>query len=255
MPGPLPERPRMTSTPLLRRLAAICLGLTLAVPAVMAQEATIRKNLAERLQDFPKIDEISKTPIPGLFEVRIGTQIFYSDEQGNYLIEGILVDTKTRNNLTEARLNKLTAIEFSALPLKDALVFKQGNGSRKLAVFADPNCGYCKRFERDLMLLKDVTVYTFLFPILGPDSNDKSRSIWCAKDGQKAWRDWMIEGVLPAKPAADCDIAALARNVELGRKHRVNGTPALVFEDGKRVPGAMQLDALEKQLAASKGKG
>lgn len=248
----------MTSTlfrPRLLALAGLCLGASLMAGAALAQEATIRKAIAERLPDFPKIDEISKTPIPGLYEVRIGSNIFYADEKGDHLIEGVMVETRTRSNLTEERLSKLSAIDVSSLPLKDAMAFKQGNGSRKLVVFADPNCGYCKRFERDLLKVKDVTVYTFLYPILGADSADKSRSIWCAKDSSKVWRDWMIDGVAPTKPGADCDASALQRNVELGRKHRVNGTPALVFEDGKRVPGAMAVEAVEKQLAASKGKG
>jgi thiol:disulfide interchange protein DsbC len=240
------------------RIAARCLlGLSLALGAgwATAQEAVIRKNIAERLPDFPKIDEVSRSPIAGLFEIRIGGNIFYSDEQGNYLIEGVLVDTKTRTNLTEAKLEKLNAIDFASLPLKDAIAVKQGAGTRKLVVFADPNCGYCKRFERDLLSVKDVTIYTFLYPILGNDSTDKSRNIWCAKDANKAWRDWMVEGVTPAKGAADCDASVLQRNVALGRKHRVTGTPALVFEDGKRVPGVMAADAVEKQLQASKSKG
>lgn len=239
----------------LARSAALVIGLLLGASAAMAQEAVIRKNLAERLPDFPKIDEVSKTPIPGLYEVRIGSNIFYTDEQGNHLIEGVMVETKTRNNLTEARLAKLSAIDVSTLPMKDAIVWKSGNGSRKLIVFADPNCGYCKRFERDLLKVKDVTVYTFLYPILGDDSTDKSRAIWCSKDSTKAWRDWMVDGVAPKAMAGECDSSVIQRNVELGRKHRVNGTPALVFEDGRRVPGAMAADALEKQLAASKGKG
>jgi thiol:disulfide interchange protein DsbC len=246
-----------TTTPRVKSVLALCtlsMGL-LCGSVVLAQEATIRKNIAERLPDFPKIDEISKTPIPGLFELRIGTTVFYADEQGNHLIEGVLVDTKTRTNLTEARINKLTAIDFAALPLKDAMVVRQGNGSRKLVVFADPNCGYCKRFERELAQAKDVTIYTYLYPILGNDSTEKSRNIWCAKDPMKVWRDWMLEGVVPARSAADCDSSVLQRNVEMGRKYRVTGTPAVVFEDGKRVPGMMPLDALERQLSASKPKG
>lgn len=236
-------------------LGLVCaLGL-LSSPWSMAQEAAIRKAFAERFPDFPKIDEVSKTPVAGLYEVRVGNTIFYSDEQGNYLIEGVMVDTKTRTNLTEARLDKLNAIDVSTLPIKDAIVYKQGNGSRKLVIFADPNCGYCKKFERDLVQAKDVTVYTFLYPILGNDSADKSRNIWCAKDSAKTWRAWMVDGVQPAKTTGDCDASVLQRNTELGRKHRINGTPALVFEDGKRVPGAMPLDALEKQLAASRSKG
>ncbi|GAP36311.1 DsbC family protein [Piscinibacter sakaiensis] len=245
---------RSSWRPSTRALCAAALLLAAVLPAT-AQEAVIRKNIAERLPDFPRIDEVAKTPIPGLYELRIGSQIFYSDEQGNYLIEGVLVETRTKTNLTEERLSRLTAIDPATLPMKDAIVWKQGNGSRKLVVFADPNCGYCKRFERDLMQVKDVTVYTFLYPILGPDSNDKSRAIWCAKDSTKAWRDWMVDGVAPPKAAGDCDASALQRNVALGRKHAVNGTPALIFEDGKRVPGVMAPAALERQLGASRSKG
>ena len=232
----------------IRSLTLLALAATLAWPAV-AQEAAIRKNLAERLPDFPKIDEITKTPIPGLWELRIGSELFYSDEQGNHIVQGTLFDTKAKVNLTEKRVAKLTAIDFDQLPLKDAMVVKQGTGARKMAVFADPNCGYCKRFERDLLTVKDVTVYTFLYPVLGPDSNDKSRSIWCSKDAQKTWRAWMIDGATPAKVTGNCDTAAIERNSAFGRKYRINGTPALLFEDGQRVPGAMPAAEVEKRLA------
>ena len=244
---------RTPFAPLFRWFVTLCAGL-LVGHAAFAQEAVIRKNIADRLPDFPKIDEVSKSPVPGLFELRVGTEVYYTDEQGNHLIEGQVIETKTRTNLTEARINKLTAIDFAALPIKDALVWKQGTGARKLAVFADPNCGYCKRFEKDLQQLKDVTVYTFLYPILGGDSPEKSRDIWCAKDNTKVWLDWMLRGVAPVRSMGECDASALQRNAALGRKHRVNGTPAVVFEDGKRVPGAMPLDQLEKQLAASRAK-
>ncbi len=238
-----------------RRLLPLLCAALFAANAAWAQDAVIRKNLAERLPQFPKIDEISKTPIPGIYEVRIGNEVMYSDEQGNYLIQGNLIDTKARVDLTEARLAKLTAIDFASLPLKDAVVIKQGNGTRRMVVFGDPNCGYCKRFERDLAKLQDVTIYTFLFPILGPDSTAKSKDIWCAQDSAKAWRSWMVDGVTPPKSMGKCDTAALERNVELGKKHRVQGTPAVVFEDGTRVPGAMQLEQLEKNLATASKKG
>ena len=246
----------MASTffPAVRPLVALAIGL-LGASFVFADDALIRKNIAERLPDFPKIDEIAKTPIPGLFELRIGTDIFYTDENGNYLVEGQMIDTRSRANLTQARIDKLTQIDFASLPLKDAIVWKQGKGTRKLVVFADPNCGYCKKFERELVQVKDVTVYTFLFPILGGDSPEKSRNIWCAKDNTAAWRDWMIDGTPPLKSMGQCDTAALQRNVALGRKHKVNGTPALVFEDGKRVPGAMAPADIEKQLVASRKNG
>ncbi len=235
----------------MNRLVPFALAAMLALPA-LADEAAIRKNLGERLPDFPKIDEITKTPVPGLYELRIGTEVFYTDEQGNYVIEGHVIDTRTRANLTQARIDKLTQIDVSKLPLKDAIVWKQGSGERKLVVFADPNCGYCKRFERDLNNVKDVTVYTFLYPILGGDSPEKAKNIWCAKDNTKAWRDWMLDGTTPAKVMGQCDFGALQRNAEMGRKYKINGTPAIVFEDGKRVPGAMNAEQLEKQLVASR---
>jgi thiol:disulfide interchange protein DsbC len=234
--------------------AAAALTLCLAAAPALANEAAIRKNLAERMPQLPKIDEVQKTSIAGLWEIRIGTDILYTDEAGNYLVQGEVYDTKGRINVTQARVDKLTAIDFAKLPLKDSIAIKQGNGSRKMAVFVDPNCGYCKRFERDVAGLKNVTVYTFLYPILGPDSVTKSRDIWCAKDPGKAWRDWMISDKLPPTAGDKCDSAALGRNTELGRKHRVQGTPATVFEDGTRLPGAVPVDRIEKQLAtASKG--
>jgi thiol:disulfide interchange protein DsbC len=212
----------------------------------------LRKNLAERIPNLPKIDEVTRTPIPGLYEVRMGSEIYYVDEKGDHLIQGSLIDTRTRVNLTDARIDKLTAVAFSELPLKDAVVYKQGTGQRKMAVFVDPNCGYCKRFERDLLAVKDVTIYTFIYPILGADSDAKSRDIWCSKDAAKAWRAWMIDGAAPVKVMGKCDTAALERNVEFGRKYRVQGTPAVFFEDGTRKPGALPLAEVEKLLAAAR---
>ena len=216
-----------------------------------AQEATLRKNLTERLPQLQKIEEVSKTPMPGLFEVRVnGTDIFYTDAEGNYLIQGSLIDTRQRRNLTEERVDKLTAISFDALPFKDAFTIVRGNGKRKLAVFEDPNCGYCKRFERDLQKVDNVTIYMFLYPILSADSTEKSKHIWCAKDKAKAWQDWMVRD----KPAAvaNCDSTALDRNVEIGHKHKINGTPTLIFSNGTRVPGAIASAEVEKYLADSK---
>lgn len=235
--------------------AGLLLTALLWASGVQADEASIRKNLPERLPNLPKIDEVRKTPIPGLWEVRIGAELIYTDENGDHIIQGSLFDARTRTNLTEARINALTKVEFAQLPLKDAVVIKQGNGSRKMAVFVDPNCGYCKKFERDLLAVKDVTIYTFLYPILGPDSTAKSRDIWCAKDQVKAWRGWMVEDRNPAKVMGKCDDEAIDRNVAFGQKYRINGTPAVLFEDGTRVPGAMPMDQLEKRLVAAGKKG
>lgn len=237
-----------------RTLAAAAAVLAIAALPAAAQEDVIRKNLMERLPQMPKIDEVSKTPIPGLYEVRMGTDVIYSDESGNHVIQGSIFDTRNKTNLTDARIQKLTAIDFASLPLKDAMVQKQGNGSRKLAVFADPNCGYCKRFERDLASVKDVTIYTFLYPILGADSDAKAKGIWCSKDAQKTWRAWMLDGATIPKQMGSCDAAAIARNVAFGQKHKLNGTPALVFQDGRRLPGAIPAAEIEKQLAEASAK-
>ena len=216
-----------------------------------AQEATIRKNLTERLPQLQAIDEISKSPMAGLYEVRVnGSEIYYTDADGNFLLQGSLIDTKQRRNLTEERVDKLTAINFDALPVKDAFTIVRGNGKRRLAVFEDPNCGYCKRFERDLQKVNNVTIHMFLYPILSADSNEKSKNIWCAKDRAKAWQDWMVRDQTPA--AASCDAAAIARNLELGRKFKVTGTPTLVFADGSRVPGAIGASEVEKRLGEPK---
>ena len=232
------------------RLALVTAVLGLIAASAPAQEATIRKNLAERLPNLPKIDEVSKSPVEGLYEVRLGHEVLYTDADGGYLIQGQIIDTRARRNLTEERINKLTAIDFATLPLKDAIVYKVGNGKRKIAVFADPNCGYCKRFERDLQAVKDVTVYTFVFPVpIGPDSDVKSRNIWCSKDRLKTWQDWMLRGVPPPEAGDKCDSAAVARNLEMAHKHRVTGTPARVFEDGTRIPGALNTAQIEQQLA------
>jgi thiol:disulfide interchange protein DsbC len=237
------------------RLCALGAGLLLcASHTFSADEATvvdtIRTTLARRLPNLPHIDAVARTPIPGLWELRLGSQVIYSDAQGNFVIEGEIIDTSRHANLTQDRIDALTAFDFAKLPLQDAVVWKQGNGARKLVVFADPNCGFCKRLERDLNDVPDITVFTFMIPILGGDSPQKARDIWCAKDSGKVWRSWMIEGAQPPGAPAKCDTSALSRNVALGQKHGINGTPSLVFENSERVPGILSAQDIEKKLAA-----
>jgi thiol:disulfide interchange protein DsbC len=234
----------------LQRAFSLALLLAWATWSGMAgaQEAAIRKTLKDRIPDLPKIVSISKTPINGLYEVLLeDNEIYYADASGNYLVQGSLIDTRTKRNLTEERSEKLNAIAFNTLPIKDAITIVRGNGQRKLAVFEDPNCGYCKRFERDLLKVDNITVYLFLYPILGADSLDKSRNIWCAKDPAKTWLDHMTRDT--ALPVATCDSSALARNMEFGRKHKITGTPTLLAQDGKRVPGAIPVAQIEQMIA------
>ena len=231
-------------------IAATCL-LVASFGGAFAQEATIRKNLAERLPNLPKIDEVSKTPMNGLYELRVNeSDIFYTDAEGNFLLQGSLIDTRSKRNLTEERTEKLNAIDFAALPIKDAFTIVRGNGKRKMAVFEDPNCGYCKRFERDLQNVNNVTVHMFLYPVLGADSSDKSKNIWCAKDKAKTWQDIMVRD-MPV-PKATCDTTAVDRNIDFGRKHKITGTPTIFFADGSRVPGAINTAQIEKFLTDAK---
>ena len=232
----------MQLIPTLLATAAFALSFTAS-----AQEAGIRKTLAERIPQMEKIDEVRTTAMPGLYEVRIGTDLFYTDAKGNYVIQGELIDTKARRNLTEDRINKLTAVDFSALPLKDAFTIVRGDGKRKVAVFEDPNCGYCKRFERDMQNVDNITVYLFLYPILSPDSAEKSRNIWCAKDRAATWHDFMLRDKTPN--TASCDTSAIQRNLAFGKKYKITGTPTLIFTDGSRVPGAINAQDVEKRLA------
>ncbi len=234
-----------------KSLFALAAAVLFAAP-LHAQEAAIREALQKAIPKLPKIEEVRPSPIPGLYEVRYaGAEILYTDAKGEMIIQGEIIEAKTMTNLTEQRIAKLTAVDFAALPVKDAFVIKQGSGARKLAVFVDPNCGYCKRFERDLVAVKDVTIYTFLLPILGPDSVTKARDIWCNADKAKTWRSWMLDGQTPPRTMGSCDTTALDRNTEFARKYRVNGTPGLFFEDGTRKPGALPGAEVERLLVAA----
>jgi len=152
--------------------------------------------------------------------------------------------------LTEERNDKLSAIPFDSLPVKFAFTQVKGNGKRKLVVFADPNCGYCKRFERDLQKIDNVTIYHLMYPVLGEDSKVKSRNIACAKDRAKTWNDWMLQGIAP--PVVACDTHNIDAIVEFGKKNRINGTPTLFVADGTRVPGAIEAAQIESLLNAVK---
>ena len=226
-------------------LMLLCLGTT---ALAQGHEAVIRKNLSERIPQIPRIEEITRSPMAGLYEIRLSTnEIYYSDAEGNFLIQGSLIDTKSKRNLTEEREAKLSAIDFAGLPFKDAITIVRGNGKRKLAVFEDPNCGYCKRFERDLAKVDNITIYLFLYPILGDDSVTKSRNVWCSKDPVGAWTQVMSKD--QPLPNANCNTAAMDRNVEFGRKFKITGTPTLIAQDGSRVPGAINTMQIEKMLS------
>jgi thiol:disulfide interchange protein DsbC len=209
--------------------------------AALADEAEVKKAVEVRLG---KVEKIVKAPMAGIWEVTVDGQIFYSDDKGGYLIFGNLLDMKTGKNLTAER-------QFNALPLELALKQVRGSGKNVMVTFEDPNCGYCKKLAKDILTLKDVTVYTFLLPVLGDDSYEKSKAIWCAPDKAKAWVDWMTAGKAPPAAPAKCDISGLNRSAQLGGKLRINGTPAIFFTGGERVGGYISAAEIEKRFAAA----
>ena len=206
------------------------------------------KALASRL-GVPKIDEITRTPF-GMLEVRIGSEIFYADVTGNYLIQGQAFDLARKENLTQTRIDKLTAVDWKDLPLQDAIKIVRGNGKRQVAVFEDPNCGYCRVVEQNLQKVDNVTIHVFLLPILSPQSVELSKQIWCSADKGKAWLDWILEKK-PATAKSDC-ANPIERNLAFGQKNKINGTPALFFQEGPRAAGAIAPEAIERRIAAMK---
>lgn len=215
----------------------------------MADEAEIKKAMESKLG--ARVESVTKSGYLGLYEVFADGNIVYTDEKGTAIIVGPLIDGKTMKNVTEERMKKLTAIKFSELPLDRAIKQVRGDGKRVMATFEDPNCGYCKRLAKELLKLENVTVYTFLLPILSEDSVRKSKQIWCSSDRAKAWNDWMVEGKAPSG-REDCDTSAISKNQEFGRKLNISGTPTMFFSDGERVPGAMPLVRIEQKLGQIK---
>jgi thiol:disulfide interchange protein DsbC len=232
-------------------LAAMLELASLACHAGTTLEDTIRKSLEPRMGQNVKIDSVTKTPYAGLYEVRVGSDIFYTDEKGDYLVVGKIVDMHTYKDLTAERVDQFNRIRFADLPFDSAVKMVKGDGKRVIAVFEDPNCSYCKKFREHLKSMDNITVYTFMLNILADDSAAKSANIWCSADRDKAWDEWMLEGKMPAAAKADCKTpndSILA----LGKKLHILGTPTIFFADGTRSASALDAKALEAKLAAVK---
>jgi len=230
-------------------LAATLVALCLALPAAAQDVERVKAELRKKYPDAP-LDTVRKSGYGGLLEVTGGGEIFYTDEKVSFVLIGSLVDTKTKENVTEARLRKLSAISFDSLPLESAIKIVRGNGSRRIAIFEDPKCGYCKRFEAELAKVPDLTMYVFLYPILSPESTAQSKAVWCSPDRAKAWLDLMLKDAVPAN-GGNCE-TPIDKVVAFGREKRITGTPTVFFEDGERVPGAMPIATFEKRLAEAK---
>ncbi|MBC3871155.1 DsbC family protein [Undibacterium oligocarboniphilum] len=221
-------------------------GLTIAQTP---QETAVKKLVEPRLADGIKVDSVTKTPYAGLYEVRVGSEVLYTDEKAQYLFIGNVIDAKNGVNYTKARTDDLSRVKFSDLPLESALKMVKGDGKRVIAVFEDPNCGYCKRLRKTLAGMDNITVYTFMYNILSEDSAVKSKNIWCSADRNKAWEDWMLNGKAAAPAQSNC-VTPNDKILALGQKLRVNGTPAIFFADGSRVPGALDAKGLEEKFAS-----
>jgi thiol:disulfide interchange protein DsbC len=230
---------------------ALACALTFLVGAVNAQsEQQVRSELQKKIGANTKIKSVSPSPIPGIYEVLVGNEVFYTDANSKYLIQGEIIEIATGKNITEQKQADLNRIKWSELNQSNALKVVRGNGSRQMAVFSDPNCGYCKRLEKSLQQLDNVTIYTYLIPILSADSVQKSKQIWCSADPQKTYIDWMINGVAPSGKS-DCT-TPLDKNMAFAKTYGITGTPTIFFTDGSRFPGAVQITDIEKKFSSLK---
>ncbi len=236
---------------MLKKLVSFTL-LSVITSLALADEMSVKKAVEAAYPKF-KVESVSKTPYAGLYEVFMGGQIIYTDEKMTFLIaEGRLVDPKTKKDITGERMEELTKIDFNSLPLEQAIKVVKGNGSRKLVVFSDVDCPYCKRLEQnELTNITDVTIYTFLYPIeqLHPDAASKSKLIWCANNRVKAWEDWIFNNQLP-KSAGTCEVP-LEKIGQLAKKIGITSTPTLIFSDGKRMLGAQPYKEIERTMIAA----
>jgi thiol:disulfide interchange protein DsbC len=234
------------------RFSGLALAVTLLLTAAQAQasEPVIRKALT---QQFPgaQVSSIKKTPYSGLFEVYLDGQLIYVDAKAQYVFSGDVIDLKNRRNLTQARLNHLQAIKWDSLPFGNAIKTVKGNGSRKLAVFSDVDCPYCRKFEAELAKVDDITIYTFVHPIEGlhPKAVQTSKQIWCAPDRNKAWDEYITRGTVPNNDGKCAN--PVDATIALGNKLKVSGTPTIFFTNGQRVPGMVPAAQLERLLDAN----
>ncbi|HEU0188346.1 MAG TPA: DsbC family protein [Gallionellaceae bacterium] len=226
-------------------LRALLLLLATTISCAYAGEAELQQALQKKLPQLGQIKQVNKGPIPGLYEVVTEDHLFYTDEEGQFLIDGVIYDLKSMRNITEARSRQLFAVDFNSLPLNLAVKKVKGKGERKLAYFTDPNCSFCQRLEKELLHIDNVTLYLFMYPIF-QGSDEKVKAVWCSKDQVKAWDDLMQKGITP--PPGKCSTPT-EKVLALGRQLKVNGTPALVFSDGTINPGYLPAAQLEKALS------
>lgn len=230
-------------------LAAVVIGLTFSTFA-SADEASVKKELQAKFPQMP-IVSVKKTSYDDLYEIFMGDRIIYTDDKVTYFLVGNLIDLKSQTNVTQERMQDLTKVKFDSLPLDMAIKVVKGNGKRRIAVFEDPDCPFCKKLENELSTLTDYTKYVFLFPLdtLHPGASKKAAAVWCSKDRSKAWEDLMQSGAVPKSKTCDTPIPKLA---ELANKLHIYGTPAIIFEDGRMIPGAIPAAQIDQLMGNAK---
>jgi thiol:disulfide interchange protein DsbC len=236
----------------LKKTSAVLLILMFATAcAELPHESEVKALLEQNMGEGAKVDVVTKTPYSGLYEVQASGNIFYTDGKGEHIFLGEIIETKNGRHITRERFEELSKITFSDLPFDSAVKKVKGDGSRVIAVFSDPNCGYCKRLEENLKTVDNVTIYTFVYAMLSSDSAKKAKNIWCAKDKNKAWDNWMLNGKAPGTASEKCEDPT-QKVVDLGRKLKVNGTPMIYFSDGTRISGAIDAVKFEEKFARIK---
>ncbi|MBV8664856.1 MAG: DsbC family protein [Burkholderiaceae bacterium] len=238
---------------IIRITVALVLGAFVAIACANteAPEVRIKKLVEERLGEGTTVDSVVKAQFHGLYEVRIGSEIMYTDKQVKYMVfGGHVIDLRQHKDLTREHIDQAEKITFADLPFDSAIKMVKGNGKRVIAVFEDPNCGYCKRLRHTLTDMDNVTVYTFMYNILADDSFVKAKNVWCTGDRLKAWDDWMLTGKAPANAPDTCTANPNDKILALGKKFHINATPTIFFADGTRVPGALGAAELEEKWAA-----
>jgi thiol:disulfide interchange protein DsbC len=244
---------KVTRSFCLLAVTSVVMSLGTASSAFAQEASEAQKVLAQLRKSYAgtQFTSVSKSPLPGIFEVVMGKNVAYTDTSGRIFLFGQMMDMQTQVNLTQERMSELTKIDPVSLPLNQAVKTVKGDGSRILYVFADPECGYCKQLERTIAQLENATIYTFLYPVLGARSAANAEAIWCAADRSKAWEDYMTVGgaVAPVKCANP-----ISKNIELGESLGITGTPTIITASGQRVPGAVPLDRLNTLLSAQSPK-
>jgi thiol:disulfide interchange protein DsbC len=211
--------------------------------------STLLQTLRTRFPTI-RIMAVQPSPVPGLYQVIAGDQVVYTDASGDHMIVGRMMDTKTRQDMSAQVLDSYYTIDFKSLPFGQAIKIVKGKGEHKIALFADPDCPYCKQLEQNMKSLNNVTVYLFLFPLeqVHPHATADATAIWCSPDRASAWTNWMLNGTqIPT--GGSCANDPITNIHALADSLHVHATPTIFLENGKRIDGAVPTSQLEGMIA------